>query len=138
MVHECRCACIQLGRGSAQSVTITGAPIDIASKEEFSFEIKVPPLYRPDAEILIETLQAKNEGGEVTRTLSVARLGQREIKVGDVVVVLNDLYAEDPDKDKAIQKLCDLVGMAVVQAWADLSGSSDSNKRAAAKSMEIK
>ena len=140
MVHECRCGCIQLGTPVeiVRLPHVTAKPIEITDKETFSVEIKVPPLYRPDVELLVETINVKDEAGAVVETSHFAYLGEKEVKIGSVVVVLNDLSTTDGDKDTAVQKLCDLVGKAVVQAWADLAGSDDPNKQAAARAMEIK
>jgi hypothetical protein len=120
MVHECRCGCIQLCEN----------PVDIAAKGAFSTQLKTPPLQTPEVEFLVEGLKA----GE--RVLYRVYPADKEVKIGNVVVVLKDLSTEGEDKDEAVRELAVLLGHAVVQAWRRLATSDNPEEVEAARSME--
>jgi hypothetical protein len=114
---------------------VQGQPITLESGQS---PLSYPPLHRPHVECLLETLQLKDAYGDVIEEVYRASPTERVIMVGPVKVQLAaGLSAVDHYRDGAVGKLTRLVGQAVLQAYIDLAVSGDSEKLAAARSMEI-
>jgi len=97
----------------------------------------IPPLYRVSLEILGETLHVPGPAPDEPRTFYRASLASSQVRVGGTEVALRSLSAVGGTKDEAVQKLSDLAGQGVAQAYVDLIASEDPDEREAARSMEI-
>ena len=116
--------------------TLRGKPIEITENESFTASFSIPPLHRPEIEVVLETLLAKDDGTGPQRIYR-AFVAQESVKVGCVEIVLERFEASATNKEQAGIKLSKLVGQAVVQAYMKLLTSDDPEKVAAARSMEI-
>lgn len=117
-------------------VHIVGKPIEIAENESFTVKVPVPPLHRPEIEVVLETLLAR-DGETGPQRIYRAFVAQESVKVGCVKIVLERFEASATDKEEAGIKLGKLVGQAVVQVYMKLLTSDDPDEVAAARSMEI-
>lgn len=145
VTHECTCGCIgitgtynpdELLRLARLPGLVMGKPIEI-KPDETSKVSRIPALYRPEFEGLIETFEIRGDGACMFEVAHVykAALGQKEVVIGGVKVQLMDLAAlSTGSSDDAQAKLGRLVGQAVAQAWVDLVNSGENE---AARSMEI-
>lgn len=98
----------------------------------FKAKLPIPPLHRPEVEVLLEG--CRGEEGEYWR----AQAADKEVKIGPhVQIQLKHLAAVGASREEATKKLSALVGHAAVQVYVTLVTSGDENKIRAGRSMEI-
>lgn len=95
-------------------------------------QIPIPPLLRPELEVLMETIDL---AGRLAYRVSLAG---NEVQIGGVTVkIAPDMKALGNTREEALVKLSRMVGAAIGQAYLDLKISDDDEQHEAARSMEI-
>lgn len=123
-------AAARLAPGLISGQPITAGPLD-------PVPLPLPPLHRPAVEVLVETLHLHSQAGGAVEEVYRASLAGLQVMVGRAQITLRSLSAVADTKDEAVQKLCDMTGQAVAQAYVRGLTSEDQDEVEAARSMEV-
>ncbi len=122
------------GSVGGKLVEITAKPVKI-TEGRFSVDAAIPPLHRPQIEVLLEHLRCR---GETDLEAWRASLADKEVQIGPYVKIrLESLVTLGETREEASGKLGRLAGHAVAQVYLKFLLSEDPAQIEAARSMEI-
>jgi hypothetical protein len=112
-----------------------GEPIEITPDDTFDMTITIPPLKRPEIEVLVSELRFKRDDGEEWAHFE-AVLADDVIEVGPVKIKIHEPkpVVTDTSKKRAVEKLIKMLGNCVAAVYLKLL----ERDPEAAKAMELK